>query len=96
MDEESDQQIKKNTDTFTKENDIRLDISTAYLTFRNFLGFNMFLHLLIVESAFTINTSLCSETTMCFDDLVIWYSCSTFESVYVLCKTGMEERLFGK
>ena len=87
--------FKNNTDTFTKEYDIRFHISTAYLTFSDFLGFDMFLHLLIVESAFTINTSLSGETTMSFDDFVIWYSCSTFEGVYVLCETSVEEGLFG-
>jgi hypothetical protein len=55
----------------------------------------MLLHLLIVESAFTINTSLCGETTMSFDDLVIRDSRSTFEGVYVLCETSVEEGLFG-
>lgn len=95
MNEKEKKEKKKNTDPFTKENDIRLHISTAYLTSRNCLGFDMFLHLLIVERAFTINTSLCGETTMRFDDLVIRYSCSTFESVYVLCETSVEEGLFG-
>ena len=86
---------RKDTNAFTKENDIRLHISTAYFTFRNFLGLDMFFHLLIVERSFTINTSLRGETTMRFDDFVIWNSGSTFESVYVLCETCVEDGLFG-
>ena len=85
-----DPTAQETTDTFTKENNIRLHISTAYLTFRNFLGLDMFFHLLIVERSFAINTSLRGETTMCFDDFVIWHSCSTFEGVYVLCETSVE------
>ena len=55
----------------------------------------MFLHLIIVKRPFTINTSLCGETTMSFDDLVIRNSRTTFEGVYVLRETSVEEGLFG-
>jgi hypothetical protein len=86
---------KNNTDAFTKENDIGLHISTACLAFRDFLGVDVVLHLLVVEGAFTINASLRGEATMRFDELVIRYSCSTFEGVYVLRETSVEEGLFG-
>ena len=85
----------RSTNTFTKENDIGLHIAAACLTLCNFLDLDMFFHLVIVKRSLTINTSLCGETTVCFDDLVIRNTCSTFEGIYVLCETSVKEGFLG-
>lgn len=85
---------------FSKENDIRLNepFASLLLTPRN--GFPLckihdhIFDLPIVERCLTYDTSLRSEASMSFDNLVRRHSGAPFQSVNILCEAHAQKRVF--
>lgn len=52
-----------------------------------------FFDLFVIIGAFAFNTSLCSKTSVSFDDLVLWNSSSPLKRVNVLCEASVQKTM---